>query len=315
MIQLENITKEYDAPSAKDGTTVAARQLDLSVSAGEIFGLVGPNGAGKTTTLKMICGLIAPTAGRVTVNGIDVAQRPEDAQKFIGYLADFFSLYDDLKVREYLEYFARAYKMDAAAIPARVDEMIRLIGLESKREAMIHGLSRGMKQRVGIGRAIIHDPLLLILDEPAAGLDPKARVDLKNLLRDLHAKGKTIFITSHILSDLEEVCTSVAVIENGRLLRVGTLEEVMRDGRAVRRIRIRLASENGASGALLAARGDVTALQCGTTTIEFSFGGNDADLAGLVRDLVSNGVPVCGVQELSENLEQLYMRISSGEVS
>src|SRR5580704_13721597 len=236
MIRLENITKEYDSPSAQGGSIVAARRLNMDVAAREIFGLVGPNGAGKTTTLNMICGLIAPTAGRVTVNGVDVATQTEDAQQFIGYLADFFSLYDDLKVWEYLEYFARAYKMDRAAIPARVDEVIRQIGLESKRDSLIHGLSRGMKQRVGIGRAIIHDPQLLILDEPAAGLDPKARVELKDLLRDLHAKGKTIFITSHILSDLEEVCTSVAVIENGQLLRVGRLEDVMRDGRAARRI-------------------------------------------------------------------------------
>jgi ABC-2 type transport system ATP-binding protein len=230
MIFLENITKEYDAPSSSQATIVAARQLNLNVPAGEIFGLLGPNGAGKTTTLKMICGLIAPTAGRVSVNGIDVAWQPEDAQQFIGYLADFFSLYDDLRVLEYLEYFARAYKMEPTAIPARIDEVIRQIGLESKREAMIHGLSRGMKQRLGIGRAIIHDPLLLILDEPAAGLDPKARIELKDLLRDLHGKGKTIFITSHILSDLEELCTSIGIIENGRLLRVGPLEEVMRDG-------------------------------------------------------------------------------------
>jgi ABC-2 type transport system ATP-binding protein len=251
----------------------------------------------------------------VSVNGIDIAARPEEAHKFIGYLADFFSLYDDLTVWEYLEYFARAYKMDRAAIRGRVDEVIRLVGLEPKRDALIHGLSRGMKQRLGIGRAIVHDPLLLILDEPAAGLDPKARVELKALLRDLHAKGKTIFITSHILSDLEEVCTSVAVIEKGRLLRAGPLEEVMRDGRAIRRIRIRLATADESIGPRLAAWPGVTDVRTGTTGTEFSFGGNDAELAELVRALVGDGLPVCGVQELSENLEQLYMRISSGEVS
>jgi ABC-2 type transport system ATP-binding protein len=315
MIQLENITKEYDSPSAAAGTIVAAQRLNLDVPTGEIFGLVGPNGAGKTTTLKMICGLIAPTAGRVIVNGIDVARQPEDAQKFIGYLADFFSLYDDLKVSEYLEYFASAYKMDTKSIPMRVDEVIKHIGLESKRNAMIHGLSRGMKQRLGIGRAIIHDPLLLILDEPAAGLDPKARVELKNLLRDLQGKGKTIFITSHILSDLEEVCTSVALIENGRLLRVGRLEEVMRDGRPARRFRIRLASADGAFASRLAGWSGVTDVRTEPVGAEFSFGGGDADLAELIRAFVSAGAPVCSIYELSESLEQLYLRISSGENS
>jgi ABC-2 type transport system ATP-binding protein len=313
MIRLENITKEYDAPSGGEGTIVAARELNLEVSAGEIFGLVGPNGAGKTSTLKMICGLIAPTAGRVSVNGIDVARQPEDAQQFIGYLADFFSLYDDLRVWEYLEYFASAYKLEKAAIPGRVDEVIRQLGLESQRDAMIHGLSRGMKQRVGIGRAIIHDPQLLILDEPAAGLDPKARVELKDLLRALQGQGKTIFVTSHILSDLEEVCTSVAVIENGRLLRVGRLEEVMRDGREVRRIRIRLAAADGTIDSRVAARTDVTNLRAAPSGFEFSFSGTDADLAGLVRALVSEGAAVCGVHEVSENLEGLYLRISGEE--
>ncbi len=312
MIRLENITKEYDSTSGDGGSIVAANRLNLAVSAGEIFGLVGPNGAGKTTTLKMICGLIAPTAGRISVNGIDVARQPEDAQQFIGYLADFFSLYDDLTVREYLEYFARAYKMGQAAIPARIDEVIRRIGLESKRDAMIHGLSRGMKQRLGIGRAVIHDPLLLILDEPAAGLDPKARVELKDLLRDLHGKGKTIFITSHILSDLEEVCTSIALIENGRLLRAGRLEEIMRDGRAVRRISIRLASPAETIGAQLAGRSGVTEVRIEPAGAEFSFSGSDTDLAELVRALAADGAPVCGIREISEKLEDLYYRLSSG---
>src|SRR6204780_2416481 len=240
MIKLEQVTKQYDLPSERGGELVAADRLDLDIADGELFGLIGPNGAGKTTTLKMVCGLQEPTAGRVTVKGIDVQLEPEEAQRNIGYLADFFSLYDDLKVWEYLDYFARAYKMDPAAIPARVDEVIRLMNLETKRDDLIHGLSRGMKQRLGIGRAIIHNPPLLVLDEPAAGLDPKARVELKVLLKELHAAGKTIFVTSHILSDLEEICTSIAIMEKGRLLRIGKLEEVMRDGKAVRRYRLGL---------------------------------------------------------------------------
>src|SRR6185295_2703625 len=222
MIQLEDLTKEYDASSSKQGVVLATDRLNLHIPAGDVFGLVGPNGAGKTTTLKMICGLVVPTSGHVLVNDIDVEKQPEEAQRYIGYLADFFSLYDDLKVWEYLDYFAHAYKMETSAIPARIEEVIQKMGLETKRDAMIGGLSRGMKQRVGIGRAIIHDPPVLVLDEPTGGLDPKARVELKDLLRGLHRSGKTIFITSHILSDLEELCTSIGILEKGRLLRVGS---------------------------------------------------------------------------------------------
>jgi ABC-2 type transport system ATP-binding protein len=314
MIHLDNLTKQYDLPSGKLREIVATDRLTLEVPDGEIYGMVGPNGAGKTTTLKMICGLQAPTAGRVMVNGVDVQREPEEAQRHIGYLADFFSLYDDLKVWEYLDYFAHAYKMDPATIPGRVDEVVRLMNLESKRDELISGLSRGMKQRLGIGRAVIHNPPLLVLDEPAAGLDPKARVELKTLLKDLHAKGKTIFITSHILADLEEICTSIAIIERGRLLRVGRLDEVMREGKSARRCRIKLAAAGFALAGWLEARPGISAVAAEATGAQFAFAGGDAELAGLVGALVAAGAPVCGVEELTETLEGLYSRVSSGEV-
>ena len=313
MIHLENLSKEYEATSNKDWRVVAADRLNLDVPAGEIFGLVGPNGAGKTTTLKMICGLAVPTAGRVVVNGIDVEQEPEEAQRHMGYLADFFSLYDELKVWEYFDYFAHAYKLNHRHIPERVKEVIRVVGLESKRDAAIGGLSRGMKQRLGIGRAIIHDPKLIVLDEPAAGLDPRARVELKDLLRQLHRTGKTIFITSHILQDLQEICTSIAIIEKGRLLRVGRLEDVMGEGKTLRRIRLRLAAAGFALDTSLAERPGVSGVVKTEVAVQFDFDGNDMALAGLVRGLIEAGALVCGVEELAETLEQLYSRISSGE--
>lgn len=314
MIQVENLSKEYDSSSGHGAPIVAARQLSFQVESGEIFGLVGPNGAGKTTTLKMVCGLVVPTSGRVSVNGVDVERQPEEAQRHLGYLADFFSLYDDLKVWEYLDYFARAYKMDSFLIAKRVEEVIHRLGLDSKRDAMIGGLSRGMKQRVGLGRAIIHDPPLLVLDEPAAGLDPKARAELKELLRELQRAGKTIFITSHILSDLEEICSSIAIIERGRLLRIGRLEEVMREGKAARRIRIRLASAGFPPGEWLAAREGVSLVTTANAETTFNFTGSDLELAELVRGLVSAGALVCRVEEIAETLEQLYSRVSTDEV-
>lgn len=315
MIRLEQVTKQYDVLSNRSGgELVAADRLDLNIADGELFGMIGPNGAGKTTTLKMIAGLQVPTSGRILVNEVDVQLFPEEAQRNIGYLADFFSLYDDLKVWEYLDYFARAYKMEPSEIRTRVNEVLRLMNLESKRDDLIHGLSRGMKQRLGIGRAIIHNPPLLVLDEPAAGLDPKARVELKTLLKQLHADGKTIFITSHILSDLEEICTNIAIMERGRLMRVGTLEEVMREGTSVRRYRVRLAEPGFGLAMWLAGRQGVTGVVPEPVSAQFALDGNDASLAELVKDLVAAGAPVCGVQEEAESLERLYSRISGGEV-
>jgi len=315
MIRLEHLTKEYDMPGGKAGTLVAANALDLHVARGEVFGLVGPNGAGKTTTLKMMCGLMVPTAGRVTVHGVDVERHPEEAQRYLGYLSDFFSLYDDLKVWEYVEYFARAYKMEAAAIPGRVDEVIGQVGLEGKRESFIAGLSRGMKQRLGIARAFVHNPPALILDEPASGLDPKARHELKQLLLELNREGTTIFITTHILSDVEEICTSVGIMEKGRLLRCGPLAAVMQESRGARRIRVRLAASGFALAEWLAAQPGVSDVKPGDAGagVEFILAGDDARTSELLRALVAAGAPVCGIQEAGETFEQLYSRLSSGE--
>jgi ABC-2 type transport system ATP-binding protein len=314
MIQLHDVSKEYDLPPGQPGKLIAADHLSLSVDRGEIFGLVGPNGAGKTTTLKMVCGLLTPTSGTVTVNDVDVLREPEKAQQYIGYLSDFFSVYDDLKVWEYVDYFARAYKMNRQAIPARVLEVIQQLGLESKYYSFVNGLSRGMKQRLGIARAIVHDPPLLILDEPASGLDPKARVELKDLLRRLHRNGKTIFITSHVLADLEEICTSLAILEKGKLLRIGKIGDVMRDAGRTRRVSLRLASPEFPLQQFLSAKPGVSELRAGSDSAEFVFPGTDSELAALVCEAVNAGAQVCIVQEHVESLETLFSRLSSGEV-
>lgn len=314
MIELQNITKEYDLPPGQPGKLIAADQLSLTVDRGEIFGLVGPNGAGKTTTLKMVCGLLAPTSGSVRVNQVDVLCEPEKAQQYMGYLSDFFSVYDELKVWEYVDYFARAYKMDERVIPARIREVIQQLGLETKFDSFVAGLSRGMKQRLGIARAIVHDPPLLVLDEPASGLDPKARVELKDLLRQLHRNGKTIFITSHVLADLEEICTSLAILEKGKLLRVGKIGDVMRDAGGTRRVRLRLAAPGFPLYQFLSSRPGVSELRIAGEAAEFVFPGTDSELASLVRDAVAGGAPLCQVEERVESLETLFSRLSGGEV-
>ncbi|MGH9650488.1 MAG: ABC transporter ATP-binding protein, partial [Terriglobales bacterium] len=261
------------------------------------------------------CGLLEPTAGRVFVWGANVHEEPERAQQFIGYLSDFFSVYEDLKVWEYLDYFAHAYKMRESDIPARIDEVIGQVNLEVKRDEMIKGLSRGMKQRLGIARAVIHRPMVLLLDEPASGLDPKARLDLRNLLRDLRDQGTTVLISSHILTELEGFCTSIGLMEKGVMVRSGKIEEITAAESQYRVVRLawvgdsaalikpRLETNSKASGVLLS----------GTEGV-FKFAGSEEELAALVSDLVTNGVRLVSFGEVKQTVEDIYMKLSRHEV-
>jgi ABC-2 type transport system ATP-binding protein len=325
MIRIENLSKEYDLAggSDKQGPVVAADRLTLEIPKGEVYGLVGPNGAGKTTTLKMVCGLLVPTSGRVLVNEVDVEARPEEAQRYIGYLADFFALYDDLKVWEYLDFFGHAYKLPSDSIPARIEHLLLLLGLQTKRDAFIDGLSRGMKQRLGIARAIIHDPPVLILDEPTAGLDPQARIDFKRLINDLSKGGKTILVTSHLLGDLQEICTSIAILEKGRLVKSGRLEKILEEGSATagppgavakQRVRVKLATPGFNWNQWLGQNPQVSGFVIEPSGALFSFGGSDAELAELMKALIAAGAPIFGVEKLTDSLEQVYSRLTKGEV-
>src|SRR6266852_6092775 len=301
MLRLIDLTKEYDADGDPGRRVLAADRLNLEIKAGEVFGLVGPNGAGKSTTLKMVCGLLLPTSGRVLINNIDVEHRREEAQKYLGYLSDFFSLYDELTVFQYLDYFARAYKLPPDSIPGRVTEVVL---------------------RFGIARAVIHDPPLLVLDEPAAGLDPKARHDLKQLLRGFQGRGRTIVITSHVLSDLEEICTSIGIIERGRLIRVGKIEEILQaaaepQGAApavARVVRIRLSALGFTLESWLSARTGVSRVAPSPLGTLFEFAGRDTDLSELVKALVTAGAPLAAVEQPGLSLEEAYSRITKGEV-
>ena len=317
MIRLEDLTKEYDVlPTAgKPGQVLATDRLNLEIGEQEIFGLVGPNGAGKTTTLKMVCGLLVPTAGRVTVNGIDVERQPEAAQKHIGYLSDFFALYDELKTWEYLDYFAHAYKMPESVISGRIDEVIGQVNLEVKRDQMIKGLSRGMKQRLGIARAVIHRPKVLLLDEPASGLDPKARLDLRNLLRSLRDEGTTVLISSHILTELEGFCTSIGLMEKGAMVRSGKIEEIVAAESQHRVVRISWLDD---SAALVKSRLESNAKASGLIVSGaegvFKFAGAEDELAAVLADLVAGGVRVVSFGEVKQTVEDLYMKLSGHEV-
>ena len=308
MIQLLKLRKEFDE-------LVAVNDLEVTIPEREIYGLIGPNGAGKTTTIRMACGLLTPTAGRVRVNGVDVHQEPERAQQFIGYLSDFFSVYEDLKVWEYLDYFAHAYKMREAGIPARIDEVIQQVGLEVKRDVLIKGLSRGMKQRLGIARAVIHQPKVLLLDEPASGLDPKARMDLRNLLRSLCDQGTTILISSHILTELEGFCTSIGLMEKGRMVRSGTIDAITAAEASYRVVRLAWLGDSAAQvEGRLKAIPHVSEVLVQRSEGVFRFAGPEDGLAAVLRELVSAGVPVVSFGEVKQTVEDLYLKLSRNEV-
>jgi ABC-2 type transport system ATP-binding protein len=308
MIELIHLRKEYDALLAVD-------DVCLTVPQGEIFGLIGPNGAGKTTTIRMAAGLLAPTMGRAMVAGVDVAQEPERAQQYIGYLADFFALYEDLKVWEYLDYFAHAYKLPESEISSRINEVITQVNLEIKRDEMIRGLSRGMKQRLGIARAIIHRPKVMLLDEPASGLDPKARLELRNLLRLLRDQGATILISSHILTELEGFCTSIGIMERGRLVRSGSIEQVTAAATTARLVRL---TWTGDSAAIVQQKlkndSRISEMNLAPGNGTFRFSGAEDDLAAVLAGLVAGNVRVTSFGEVKQTVEEVYMKLSTHEV-
>jgi ABC-2 type transport system ATP-binding protein len=306
MIELQSLRKEY-------AEVVAVNDLNVTIPEGAVYGLIGPNGAGKTTTIRMACGLLTPTSGSVKICRVDVHQQPELAQRNIGYLSDFFSVYDDLKVWEYLDYFANAYKMAESIIPKRIDEVIQQVGLEVKRDAFIKGLSRGMKQRLGIARAIIHKPKVLLLDEPASGLDPKSRHDLRNILLALRDEGSTILISSHILSELEGFCTSIGVMEKGRMIRSGRIEEIVASESKFRVVRVAWVGDADVP-AMLSGIANVSNVAADGKEAVFQFTGDDEGLVKIPIELAARGAKIVSFGEVKQTVEEIYLKLSKNEV-
>src|SRR5204863_258977 len=219
MIKLENVSKYYK-------TFPAVLDLNLEIGQGEVFGFIGPNGAGKTTTIKMLATLMLPTEGRVSIGGFDVVTEPHEVRRMIGYMPDSFGVYDDLLVWEYLDYFAALYKLDPGRRKRAISDVLELTDLTVKRGSQVMSLSRGMKQRLCLAKTLLHDPSVLLLDEPASGLDPHARIEIRELIRELCRMGKTVLVSSHILTELADFCTSIGIIEAGRLLASGRIDEI-----------------------------------------------------------------------------------------
>jgi ABC-2 type transport system ATP-binding protein len=297
--------------------TVAVAGLDLDVAEGEIFGLVGPNGAGKTTTLRILATLLKPTSGEAEVAGMSVRRNPDAVRRVLGFMPDVFGVYDDMKVWEYLDFFARCYGIPAAKRRQMIGDLLDLVDLGDKRDAYVQGLSRGMQQRLCLAHTLVHDPQVLLLDEPASGLDPRARVELRELLRELRALGKTIVISSHILPELEELCTSVAIVDHGQVLaqgRVADIEKRLRYG-AVLRVRVL-----GDAEAIEAAR-DFFAAEARVASaailedgqIEIGFRGDDGESADLLARTVGAGIRVVSFARAASDLEELFLQVTSGD--
>jgi ABC-2 type transport system ATP-binding protein len=308
IVRTEGLVKRYDG-------TLAVAGIDLSVEEGEIFGLVGPNGAGKTTTLRILATLLMPSAGTAEIAGMSVTRNPDQVRRVLGFMPDAFGVYDDMKVWEYLDFFARCYGIGLADRRRMIGDLLELVDLAGKRDQYVQTLSRGMQQRLCLAHALVHDPQVLLLDEPASGLDPRARVELRELLRELRTLGKTILISSHILPELEELCTSVAIVDRGQVLaqgRVSDIERRLRFG-AVLRVRLLLEGE-----ALEAARQRfsedaevATAVLLDDGTIELGFRGDDAASARLLAESVAAGLPIVSFARAASDLEELFLQVTS----
>jgi ABC-2 type transport system ATP-binding protein len=294
--------------------TLALGGLDLEIAAGEIFGLVGPNGAGKTTTLRILATLLVPTAGDAEVAGASIRRNPDGVRRVVGYMPDSFGVYDDMKVWEYLDFFGRCHGLPAERRRRMIGDLLELVDLGPRRDAYVATLSRGMQQRLCLAHALVHDPAVLILDEPASGLDPRARVELRELLRELRSLGKTILISSHILPELEELCTSVAIMDRGLVLAQGSLTEIearLRIG-AVLRVRVL-----GDATALVVARDHlaadafvVAAEIVGDDVVEIGFTGDDDGAARLLAGSVAAGIRIVSFARAASDLEELFLQVT-----
>jgi ABC-2 type transport system ATP-binding protein len=302
------------------GKLTAVDNLSLQVPRGAIYGFVGPNGAGKTTTMRILTTLITPTAGDASVAGHSVTQHPREVRRAIGYMPDFFGVYDDMKVWEYLDFFAACYEIPERDRPALINDLLALVDLTHRRDDMVEKLSRGMKQRLSLARTLAHDPEVLILDEPASGLDPRARIEVRELLVEMAHMGKTIFFSSHILADVAEICTHLGIIESGEMVAQGTVAEIRRQLMPTREITITLLDRADEAREALAQLEGVTNVEDlpeehGRKRIRVDFAGDDAGVSALLQALSSRGIPVVNFAEETRDLEAVFMRATKGIVS
>ncbi|WP_010293236.1 ABC transporter ATP-binding protein [Clostridium senegalense] len=307
MLVIKNLVKSY-------GSFKAVDNLNLHVKKGEIFGFVGPNGAGKTTTMKIVSGLLDCENGEVFIDGVDAIKNRREVKRKIGYMPDFFGVYDDLKVDEYLEFYASIYGIEGKEKDELINDLLELVNLSHKKDAYVDDLSRGMKQRLCLARCLVHNPSLLILDEPASGMDPKARIEMKNILRTLKEMGKTIIISSHILPELAELCTNLVIIQNGKAVTSGTVEEVMDRAYKTKFIRLKVLKDIESAIKLLKEYVEIGEIKkIGSNVATASFSGSEEVMCNVLEGLIKENIKVVSFNTIDGNLEEVFMKVIGGD--
>ena len=307
MIETRKLTKRY-------GNLIAANEIDLKLEEGDVFGFIGPNGSGKTTTMRMIATLLNPDYGEAYVCGKSIYTHPEEIRRLVGYMPDFFGVYDDMTVIEYLEFFAAAYRINGHARRKVCEEKLELVDMTYKRDAMVSQLSRGQTQRIGLARVLLHEPQVLLLDEPASGLDPRVRIEIRNLLKRLGELNKTIIVSSHILPELADVCTRVGIIEKGHMIVDDYVDEVMRRARQTILLHIRVKDGTERAAALLEQHPDVSEVNLRKETIDVTLKSDVLDYSALPEALFQNGFKITLFREEEVNLETAFMQLTKGLV-
>jgi ABC-2 type transport system ATP-binding protein len=305
-VQMAGLTRTY-------GNMTALNALDLTINRGDLFGFIGSNGAGKTTTLRILATFLTPTAGQAFVLGHDVVREADAVRHVIGYMPDFFGVYKDMEVTEYLDFFGACYKIPTVQREKTVNDVLELVGLSEKKGALIGALSRGMQQRLGLARVLIHDPAVLLLDEPASGLDPRARIEMMAILQELQRMGKTIIISSHILSELQTLCNRVAIIEKGKLIYSGPVQGVRDQMSSGRVIWVKVSTDQGQAIELLKTRPEVTAVEAVDGQVKVTLQDHESDQSVLADVLVRGGARLVELREDELGLEEVFLRVTRGE--
>jgi ABC-2 type transport system ATP-binding protein len=307
LIELQEVTKFY-------GSLKAVDSLTLHIPEAEIFGFIGPNGAGKTTTIRMLATLLVPSSGKIRIAGIDPEVEPRAVREIIGYMPDFFGVYPDLTVWEYLDFFGHAYRISSHKRNRLIDDVLELTDLTQKKYDLVEALSRGMKQRLCLAKTLLHDPAILLLDEPASGLDPRARIEIRELLKELKKMKKTILISSHILSELSDFCTSIGIIEKGRLRIAGSLADIEAKINSSKLYRLTALQPLEQIQAFLKSSG-IEQIHESDGYLEFATGKNGEEIAVLLAKLTGQNFQITSFHPVSANLEDLFMKITQGEVA